>query len=87
MFETAEMPKYVSHKTVHALELKSVTEVRESGGARDLVFVDEGFSPVTKPASLFSRYVPVPGDFYVVYADGYESFSPRKAFLEGYARS
>jgi hypothetical protein len=41
---------------------------------------------MTLAAEIFARYVPVPGDFYVVYADGYQSFSPRKAFLEGYTR-
>lgn len=83
MFDTNEMPLYASHKRVRALEIKSCTEIPGSI-ARDLVFADETFSPTARPGSLFARYVPVPGDFYVVYEDGYESFSPRKAFLEGY---
>lgn len=36
------------------------------------------------PQGMFSRYTPVEGDFYVIYADGYRSISPRSAFLEGY---
>ena len=33
-----------------------------------------------------SRYMPKPGDYFVVYDDGYESYSPAKAFEEGYTR-
>ena len=75
-----EMPRYVSHKKVWALELETVV-------GQHLTFRDKGYAPMRAPAEMFSRYLPVPGDFYVVYADGYKSFSPRKAFLEGYTRS
>lgn len=85
MFDTAEMPEYRSHKTVRALEIKSCRWISGSDGY-ELAFVDGGFTPVAKPGSMFLRYKPVAGDFYVVYADGYESFSPRKAFLDGYTR-
>jgi len=82
--EQAEMPLYVSHKKVWALEIAAVGE--SLNGLRSLAFRDEGFQGVCVPEEMFSRYVPVPGDFYVVYADGYKSFSPRQAFLEGYSR-
>lgn len=82
---SAEMPKYVSHKTVHALEIAAIT--REAGiEGRRLSIADPGFADIFAPEGMFSRYQPVPGDFYVVYADEYKSFSPRKAFLEGYTR-
>lgn len=76
-----EMPRYVSHKQVWALELASADRF-----TCRLSFVDEGYAAIKVDASLWSRYQPVAGDFYVVYADGYNSFSPRKAFLEGYTR-
>lgn len=84
------LPRYVSHKTVSALEIDTVglreaTEDR-AGFMRRLTFRDEGFAPIDVTEEMFGRYVPVPGDFYVVYADGYKSFSPRKAFLDGYTR-
>jgi hypothetical protein len=50
-------------------------------------FREAGYAPVCLPYEMFSRYKPIVGDFYVVYADGYKSFSPRKAFLEGYTRT
>lgn len=80
----SEMPRYVSHKKVWALEIAAVGEPWK--GFRSLAFRDEGFSGINVTEEMFSRYVPVPGDFYVVYADGYKSFSPRQAFLEGYSR-
>ena len=78
-----EMPRYVSHKKVWALEIASI---EEAAYKRRLIFKDKGYAPIYAEDEMFSRYRPVPGDFYVVYADGYKSFSPRKAFLEGYTR-
>lgn len=72
-----EMPKYVSHKTVWALEIDSVEGHR-------LTFRDKDYAPTVCDEAMFSRYMPVPGDYYVQYVDGYKSFSPRKAFKEGY---
>jgi hypothetical protein len=88
---TAEPPKYVSHKTVHALEIDSVVLVGGGGdlytGERLVSFADAGYVPAKLPADMFARYQPVKGDFLVIYADGFKSFSPRKAFLEGYTRA
>jgi hypothetical protein len=80
----AEMPRYVSHKQVWALEITSVTHRTDGSEDWTLEFAENGYAPIKAPAEMFSRYRPVAGDFYVVYADGYKSFSPRKAFLEGY---
>lgn len=77
-----EMPRYISHKQVWALEISAI---EPACGERITVhFKDAGYAPVALPTEMWSRYQPIPGDFYVVYADGYKSFSPRKAFLEGY---
>lgn len=75
----AEMPRYVSHKKVWALEIDTVNGHR-------LTFRDKGYAPILCDGAMFSRYTPVAGDYYVQYDDGYKSFSPRKAFLEGYTR-
>jgi hypothetical protein len=80
-----EMPRYVSHKKVWALEIDAVGDSDwNANGSRKLIFRDAGYAPIMAPAEMFLRYEPVQGDFYVQYADGYKSFSPRKAFLEGY---
>src|SRR6266403_3952512 len=75
-----EMPRYVSHKKVWALEIVSADRL-----TCKVSFAEKGYAAVTLPAEMWARYQPVAGDFYVVYADGYKSFSPRKAFQEGYA--
>ena len=72
-----EMPRYRSHKQVWALEIATVN-------GHKLTFRDTRYAPIMCDAPMFSRYTPVPGDFYVVYDDGYKSFSPAKAFSEGY---
>jgi hypothetical protein len=73
-----EMPKYQCHKQVWALKIAEVD------GAK-LTFADERFAPLFVDPKTFSRYNPVPGDYYVVYDDGYTSVSPAKAFEEGYS--
>ena len=86
---TQEMPFYICHKRVRALEIASVEgdrEVHHQAIERKITFRDQSgaLQPIWLPLNMFIRYIPKPGDFYVVYEDGYQSFSPRKAFLEGY---
>jgi hypothetical protein len=83
MNASIEMPRYKSHKQVWALQIGEGLEVH-SDGSVTLPIVDAGYEPVTVEKAVVQRYMPMPGDFYVVYADGYKSISPRKAFLDGY---
>ncbi len=83
--DAQELPRYKSHKTVWALEIETIQRLEEKMEYR-LIFRDAGYSSIDVEAQMVSRYFPNPGDFYVVYADGYASFSPRKAFLEGYTK-
>ena len=78
-----KMPRYRSHKEVHALKIAQVLVVNPDGSAT-LVIDDEGFGHVGVEKEVVSRYMPVPGDYLVVYEDGYRSISPAKAFEEGY---
>lgn len=43
-----------------------------------------GLERVPVPAAFFARGTPMPGDYLVRYSDGYLSWSPKKAFEEGY---
>ena len=72
----ALLPTWQSHKTVRAQKIREVKE--------DLIYLDGPYGPVQAATNMFSRYMPVPGDYYVVYDDGYASISPAKAFEEGY---
>lgn len=84
-----EMPFYICHKRAQALEIAQVGNyVTDADGAlvRAVTFREPGFAVRYLRDIMFQRYVPESGDFLVTYQDGYESFSPRKAFLEGYVR-
>jgi len=77
-----DMPTYISHKRVQAAEILSVSPIAHDGKVRVIV---NGYPDAYVPDTAVIRYKPQPGDFLVVYEDGYQSFSPRKAFLDGYA--
>lgn len=80
--DVEKMPLYRSHKEVRALE---ISQVDRHGVDYKIFFTDKAFEPIVVPTSFFARGVAQPQDFYVIYADGYASHSPAKAFLEGYS--
>jgi hypothetical protein len=95
-----EMPKYRCHKEVHALKIKDVIkhahpdpnyddakfEASDEFQGAHLMIEDEGYAPVPVDADWYRKHDPKPGGYYVVYADGYKSFSPAEAFESGYTR-
>lgn len=87
--ETAQMPRYQCHKQVWALkiaELKSTaTPEQESDGSVLMVPADGRYAPFVLDATYTRKHRPEAGGYYVVYDDGYKSFSPAKAFEDGYA--
>ncbi len=87
------MPRYKCHKVVHALKIKSLKPVSvpedvEASGDHILTPADEGHDAFLVGADWFSRFKGKPYDFgyYVVYADGYKSWSPAAEFEAGYTR-
>jgi hypothetical protein len=85
-----EMPKYRSHKTVWALKIKSVVDPTNQGdetdGSRVLTFEDPGYAPMRVAHAYVRKHDPKAGGYYVVYEDGYASWSPAEAFESGYTR-
>jgi hypothetical protein len=85
-----EMPKYKCHKEVHALKIAEIRDTtvpgNESDGSRLIVPADEGFAPFRVHRDYMFKHKPQVGGYYVVYADGYISFSPAEAFEDGYTR-
>lgn len=77
-----EMPRYLCHKEVRALEIASMKPVALG---YELTFVEDGYAPITVDDAFCARGKPNAGDFYVVYDDSYASWSPRAAFLDGYS--
>lgn len=78
------MPRYKCHKEVDALKVAGYA-VQEDGSIL-LTFEEEGFAPVTVPSSFARGRQDLTGGYYVVYDDGYASWSPAAAFEAGYTR-
>lgn len=92
------LPKWQSHKVVSAAPVISVMELPPAPGSEQsdvrslpqyaVVFDDlaGGQGEITIAGAVFSRGIAAPGDYLVVYDDGYTSWSPKAAFEEGYTR-
>lgn len=86
------MPRYKCHKEVHALKIagieldsvKAKAEGRETDGSAIITPVDKGYTPFRVAHAYVGKHNPEVGGYYVEYDDGYTSFSPAKAFEEGY---
>lgn len=86
MSVTAELPRYRCHKEVWALKIKAVIP---NPRGYELHFENERYAPhevSTEWVGKCMEGVPKdrPDGYFVVYADGYQSYSPAKAFEEGY---
>lgn len=94
-----EMPRYKCHKEVWALKIKEVivhahpdpefsdAEFQASPafqGAHLFPEHSDLYGPITVDADWFRKHQPKDGGYYVVYDDGYKSFSPASAFESGY---
>lgn len=84
MGTSIEMPKYKCHKEVWALKIKDIDQTIE--GKAILFFEDKRYAPLTVSHKYIQKHKPQPGGYYVVYKDGYESWSPAKAFEFGYTK-
>jgi hypothetical protein len=86
-----EMPRYKSHKTVHALKIADIRkpdlpENQEWDGGKIIIPADEGFGSFAVDGDYIRKHDPQVGGYYVVYDDGYKSWSPAEAFEGGYTR-
>jgi hypothetical protein len=78
------MPKYKCHKEVWALKIK---DLKGPIGGPYVAYPEEsGFAPFELSLDYCRKHDPQAGGYFVVYKDGYESFSPADAFEEGYTR-
>ena len=85
MEATREMPRYKCHKEVWALRIAAI-EIHEDKSAT-IAPADDGYVPFTTEPGWADRFHGTDEDtgFYVVYKDGYKSWSPTDAFNEGYS--
>lgn len=74
-----EMPRYRCHKEVHALKIKEIQR-----DAITLLVFEAGYAAISVSYDWDNKHQPEAGGYYVVYADGYASYSPAQAFEDGY---
>lgn len=94
MTASREMPKYQCHKQVWALKIKEISHKPNpdpTGGSAAASYgavitpADDGYSPFDVPAEFVTKHKPQAGGYFVVYDDGYKSYSPAAAFESGYS--
>lgn len=79
------LPLYVSHKEVRATAILEVSATYASGACALLIKVGDDEQTFETDAGFASRAIPEPGDMLVIYGDGYQSWSPRDVFGDGYS--
>ena len=84
-----ELPLYKCHKLVRAAKIAAI-QFFAAGNARIAFAPRSDHLAIDTGSGYRERFkAPLHGDdlgYYVVYEDGYESWSPSKAFEEGYTR-
>lgn len=81
------LPKYQSHKVVTAGKISAIVlEPNGNGGAIVKFVKPEGvyYEDVIVEQEYLDKHTPIAGGYYVVYEDGYLSFSPAEVFEGGY---
>lgn len=87
-----EMPRYRCHKEVWALKIKTITFSTPPNadgtntGSAVITPVEEDYLPFPVDSAYVTKHQPKIGGYFVVYNDGYTSFSPAQAFESGYTR-
>ena len=87
---SAEMPRYKCHKEVWALKIADIVrtspdEIAETDGSAIITPDDRRYGPFKVSVQYMNKHKPEVGGYYVVYKDGYKSFSPADAFEDGYS--
>ena len=92
MNASREMPRYRSHKEVHALKIAAIVRDGEgelnweTDGSAMITPAEEGYAPFRVDREYMRKHDPQVGGYYVLYAGGYSSWSPAEAFEEGYTK-
>lgn len=90
MNPSVQLPQYRCHKVVSAAKILNITPTED--GKLSVLHFEFPERPGTPSAYKevdplwMQKNRPEIGGYFVVYKDGYQSFSPEKAFDEGYTR-
>ena len=80
-----ELPLYDCHKQARAAQILAVRHHVDRTGT--LVFMNPDFPNLNVESAYMEKHKPESGGYFVVYKDGYASFSPQRAFEDGYSRT
>lgn len=75
------MPRYKCHKEVRALRIVKIEPQGEEGYVLEF---QPPYVPFVVKHSWYEQHKPAAGGYYVVYEDGFSSYSPADAFEKGY---
>lgn len=74
------MKKYQCYKIVHGGKIIEISRVE----IKPIRLMIENHGPLEVSDDYIKKHEPRIGGYYVLYEDGYESFSPAEAFENGY---
>lgn len=82
----SDLPRYKCHKEVNAFKIGQINLKHETAGAYAILVPDRAsVVGVSVSEEWLCRHKPEVGGYYVVYGDGYASYSPADAFEQGYS--
>lgn len=79
-------PLYRCHKIVGALKIADFETSSQWPDGVTIYFEEIGFEPILVNKKWCDKHQPSRGGYYVVYDDGYTSYSPADAFEKGYTK-
>lgn len=82
----SQLADWKCHKIVRAGKILAIPAPSLCGGPITVEDVNGTECEVEMASSAFARGIPTIGDYIVIYEDGYKSWSPAKAFEDGYTR-
>lgn len=78
------IPAYRCHKIVNALKITAVDIFTDYVHLHHEL--EDEVGPMIETLAWHNKHRPQPGGYYVIYQDGYTSWSPAEAFEDGYSR-
>lgn len=78
-----DLPLYRCHKQVRALKIGAIEHIDPSGAI--ITPENSRYARFHVDAEYVGKHKPEVGGYYVVYEDGYKSYSPAAAFESGYS--
>lgn len=85
-----KLPEYICHKKVRAIKIAAIERAYSSTNnltdGAIIMPAEEGCDAFIVDNEFMNKHKPVVGGYFVIYEDGYTSFSPAAAFESGYTR-